>query len=238
MKLLDTLMSRLGPVAERINHLSLRERAMVFAAGVAVLGMAWQNLLMDPLTRRAHNAQQQLQGVRERLEAADLAVRTAAQSPAVMAAARNRALEERLAQLNAELSTAAQGYVAPERVANLLGELISRQQGLTLISLRNLPVQSLSLDAEAGRAGSTAGANAGASAGANAAARDRGPFLHPVEVIVSGDYASIVRYLQSLEQVPFRLHWERLELQVERYPANRVRLVIGALSLSRDWMSV
>jgi MSHA biogenesis protein MshJ len=242
MKAVDTLMARLGPVAERINHLSLRERAMVFAAGVAVLGMAWQNLLMDPLTRRAHNAQQQLQGVRERLEAADLAVRTAAQSPEVMAAARNRALEERLAQLNAELSTAAHGYVAPERVANLLGELISRQQGLTLISLRNLPVQSLSLDAEAARAGSAAGANAAASAnsgmGAHGAARDRGPFLHPVEVIVSGDYPSIVRYLQSLEQVPFRLHWERLELQVEHYPANRVRLVIGALSLSREWMSV
>jgi len=230
MKALESLMSRLGPVAERINHLSLRERAIVFAAGVAVLGMAWQNLLMDPLTRRAHNAQQQLQGVRERLEAADLAVRTAAQSPEVMAAARNRALEERLAQLNAELSTAAHGYVAPERVANLLGELISRQQGLTLISLRNLPVQSLSLDAEAARAGSAAGANA--------AAHDRGPFLHPVEVIVSGDYPSIVRYLQSLEQVPFRLHWERLELQVQHYPANRVRLVIGALSLSREWMSV
>ncbi len=239
MKALDTLMSRLSPVAERINHLSLRERAMVFAAGVAVLGMAWQNLLMDPLTRRAHNAQQQLQGVRERLEAADLAVRTAAQSPEVMAAARNRALEERLAQLNAELGTAAHGYVAPERVANLLGELISRQQGLTLISLRNLPVQSLSLDAEAARAGgAAAAATTNSGMGTNAAARDRGPFLHPVEVIVSGDYPSIVRYLQSLEQVPYRLHWERLELQVEHYPANRVRLVIGALSLSREWMSV
>lgn len=234
MKAVDAVLARLGPVAERINHLSLRERAMVFAAGVAVLGMAWQNLLMDPLTRRAHSAQQQLQGVRERLEAADLAVRTAAQSPAVMAAARNRALEERLAQLDAELATAAHGYVAPERVANLLGELISRQQGLTLVSLRNLPVQSLSLDAEAAaaRAGGTG------SQDAKGNARDRGPFLHPVELIVNGDYPSIVRYLQSLEQLPFRLHWERLELQVEHYPANRVRLVIGALSLSRQWMSV
>lgn len=240
MKALDSAVARLGPVAERINHLSLRERAMVFAAGVALLGMAWQNLLMDPLTRRAHSAQQQLQGVRERLDAADLAVRTAAQSPAVMAAARNRALEERLAQLDAELSTAAHGYVAPERVASLLGELISRQQGLTLISLRNLPVQSLSSDAQApSRTASASGASASPDTASTAGAgRDRGPFLHPVELIVSGDYPSIVRYLQSLEQLPFRLHWERLELQVDHYPANRVRLVIGALSLSRQWMSV
>ncbi len=231
MKALDTLLARLVPVGERINHLSLRERAMVFSAGVAVLGMAWQNLLMDPLTRRAHGAQQQLQGVKERLEAADLAVRAAAQSPAVMAAARNRALDTRLAQLDGELATAAHGYVAPERVANLLGELIARQQGLTLISLRNLPVQSLALDASGASGTGTASA-------AGAAARDRGPFLHPVELIVSGDYPSVVRYLQSLEELPFRLHWERLELRVEHYPANRVRLVIGALSLSRKWMSV
>jgi len=239
MKAATALAARLGPLTERINHLSLRERTMVFAAGVVVLGMAWQSLLMDPLARRAHSAQLQLQAVKERLEAADLAVRTAARSPAAVAAVRNRALEQRLAQLDAELTTAAHGYVAPERVASLLGELIARQHGLTLISLRNLPVQSLALHASA--PGAAASGNPDAAAGAGPAAgrtRDRGPFLHPLELVISGDYPSIVRYLQSLEQLPFRLHWERLELQVEHYPANRVRLVIGALSLSRQWMSV
>ena len=39
--------------------------------------------------------------------------------------------------------------MAPERVANLVGELIARQQGLTLISLRNLPVRSLAVRADA-----------------------------------------------------------------------------------------
>jgi MSHA biogenesis protein MshJ len=214
------LAARLQPLAERINHLSLRERAMVFAAGVALLGMGWQTLVMDPLARRAHTAQQQLQGVRERLEAADLAARSAAESPAALAATRNRALDERLAQLDLQLASAAQGYVAPDRVANLVGELIARQQGLTLISLRNLPVQSLALRPAAG------------------GLPDRGPFLHPVELEFTGDYPNIVRYLQALEQLPLRLHWERLELRVEHYPANHVRLVIGALSLSSDWMSV
>ena len=218
MSSVTTLRARLDPLIERINHYSLRERALVFAASVALLVMAWQSLMMDPLTRRARGAQQQLQDVQGRIEAADLAVRNAAQSPAAMAVVRNRALAGRLAQLDAELATAAQGYVAPERVAALLGELINRQRGLTLISLHNLPVQSLALGADP--------------------KRDRGPFLHPVELVVSGDYPSIVRYLKSLEQLPVRLQWERLELRAEHYPANRVRLVIGALSLSREWMSV
>jgi len=230
MKDLKPLVARLGPLLERINHLSLRERTMVFGAGVALLGMAWQTLLMDPLAHRARSARQQLLEVGQRLDAAGVAVSTAAQSPAVKALIRNRALDQRLAQLDSELTQAAHGYVAPERVAELLGELISRQQGLTLISLRNLPVESLAL-----RNNGLGGAPA---ANATPEVRDRGPFLHPLELIVSGDYPSIVNYLKGLEQLPWRLHWERLELQVERYPANRVRLVIGALSLSRDWMSV
>lgn len=224
---LKSLNARLGLLLERVNHLSLRERTMVFGAGVALLVMGWQLLLMDPLTRRAGAAQQQLVELRQRLQAAEIAASSAAQSPAFVAATRNRALEQRLAQLDAELAAAAHGYVAPERVAELLGELIARQRGLTLISLRNLPVESLALPA---------GPNAAVSA--RTAVRDRGPFLHPLELIISGDYPSIVAYLQALEQLPWRLHWERLELQVEHYPVNRVRLVIGALSLSREWMSV
>ena len=53
MKDMKALRTRLGLLLERINHLSLRERAMVFGAGVALLGMGWQMLLMDPLARRA-----------------------------------------------------------------------------------------------------------------------------------------------------------------------------------------
>ncbi len=227
MKDMKSLGARLGLLLERVNHLSLRERTMVFGAGVVLIVMAWQILLMDPLTRRAGTAQQQLLELRQRLQAAELAASSVAQSPALVAATRNRALEQRLAQLDAELAAAAHGYVAPERVAQLLGELISRQHGLTLISLRNLPVESLALPA--GPSATTA---------ARPTVRDRGPFLHPLELIVSGDYPSIVAYLQALEHLPWRLHWERLELQVEHYPANRVRLVIGALSLSREWMSV
>ena len=62
-------------------------------------------------------------------------------------------------------------------------------------------------------------------------------FLVP-ELVVEGDYLSVVAYLQALEQLPWRMHWERLELKAAAYPANRVRILIGALSLSRDWMSV
>jgi MSHA biogenesis protein MshJ len=231
MKTFELIAARTRPLIERLDRQSLRERALVFGAGVALIYMAWQMLLMDPLTRRAHVAEQHLTDLRQRVEAADAASTAAAQNPAIAAAMRNQALKQRLAQVDTLLAEAARGYVSPDRVAELLRELLASQHGLTLISLRNMPVESLSRPAAAAEA-------LPGSAAAAPDAVDRGPFLHPVELVVEGDYLSVVAYLQALEQLPWRMHWERLELKVGTYPANRVRIVIGALSLSRDWMSV
>jgi MSHA biogenesis protein MshJ len=79
---------------------------------------------------------------------------------------------------------------------------------------------------------------AGAATPGTPAPEDRGPFVHPVELVVEGDYLSVLAYLEALERLPWRMHWQRLELKAGVYPVNRVRIVIGALSLSRDWMSV
>lgn len=225
---ITTLSLKLRPLIERIDQLSLRERALIFGGGVALIYVAWQALLMDPVTLRTRAAEQRLVEVRHRGQLADEAGLAASQDPAVAAAGRNRALAERLRSVDAELAAAAQGYVAPEKMTELVRGLLASQQGLKLVSLRNLPAESLSRPA----------AEAGAAPAADAASADRGPFLHPVEVVVEGDYLSVVTYLHELEKLPWRIHWQRLELLAGDYPTNRVRIVIGALSLSRDWMAV
>jgi MSHA biogenesis protein MshJ len=217
--------ARIRPLIERLDALSLRERVLVFGAGVAVVYMAWQALLMDPLAARAKVAEQHLNDARREMTVIDEAGAASAQDPAVAALARNRALQERLAGLDGQLRSLAQGYVAPERMPELLRQLLAGQQGLKLVSLVNLPVESLS------RA-------PGASTDSVIAPGDRGPFLHPVEMVVEGDYASVVAYLRTLEALPWRIHWQRVELTAAEYPLNRIRIVIGALSLSRDWMTV
>jgi MSHA biogenesis protein MshJ len=153
-----------------------------------------------------------------------------AHDPAVEAVLRNGALAARLAALDSNLNSVAHGYVAPERMTELLHSLLSEQRGLTLVSLANLPVESLSLP--------SASTPASASMPAAVAPNDRGPFLHPVEMVVEGDYGSVVVYLRAIEALPWRIHWQRVELTAGDYPVNRVRIVIGALSLSRYWMSV
>jgi MSHA biogenesis protein MshJ len=216
---------KVRPLVERLDGFSLRERALIFGAGVALLYVAWHSLLMDPLTTRGKAAELHLADARSQMAMSEQIRATVAQDPAVEAALRNGALAARLAVLDANLNSVAHGYVAPERMIELLRSLLSEQRGLTLVSLVNLPVESLSLPSAAKRE-------------AAIAPDDRGPFLHPVEMVVEGDYGSVIVYLRALEALPWRIHWQRVELVAGDYPLNRVRIVIGALSLSRYWMIV
>lgn len=225
MTALPAVFGRVRPFIERLDALTLRERVIIFGAGVALVYIAWQTLFMDPLAARAKAAEQHLADARRQIAVIDELGAAASKDPAMAAAVRNHALADRLAALDAELSSVAQGYVAPERMTELLRELLAKQHGLKLVSFANLPVESLSQPT-------------GTKPDAPLAPDDRGPFLHPVEMVVEGDYGSVVAYLRALEALPWRIHWLKLELTTGDYPVNRVRIVIGALSLSRNWMSV
>jgi MSHA biogenesis protein MshJ len=213
------------PFVERLDALTLRERVIVFGAGVALLYVFWHTVLMDPLSARAKVAEQRLAETHRQMDMIDQVGAAAASDPAIAAALRNRALQQRLTALDAELNSAARGYVSPERMTEMLRELLTEQHGLSLVSLANMPVQSLSMPA-------------GTKPGAAIPIDNRGPFLHPVEMVVQGDYASVVAYLRALESMPWRISWQQVELTAGDYPQNRVRIVIGALSLSRYWMTV
>jgi MSHA biogenesis protein MshJ len=228
---LNTMNLRVRPMVERVDRMSLRERGMIFAVGVVALYCIWQVLLMDPLLKRTHLAEQRLNGARDKNLAVDAAGMAIAQDPAVVALIRNRALKHRLDTLDAELNSAAQGYVSPGRMTDMLREMLAGQRGLRLVSLENLAVESVSAKAKAPAAAETPVSKAEKDS-------DPGPFIHPVEMVVEGDYASIVAYLHALEKMPYQIHWQKVELTAGEYPNNRVRIVIGALSLSRQWISV
>jgi MSHA biogenesis protein MshJ len=219
------LYDKVRPLVERLDGFSIRERALIFGVGVALLYVAWRSLLMDPLSVRGKAAEQHLADARQQMTMSEQIRAVVVHDPAVEAALRNGALAARLAALDSNLNSVAHGYVAPERMTELLRSLLSEQRGLTLVSLANLPVESLSLPSASKQA-------------AVIAPDDRGPFLHPVEMVVEGDYGSVVVYLRALEALPWRIHWQRVELTAGDYPVNRVRIVIGALSLSRYWMTV
>jgi MSHA biogenesis protein MshJ len=223
---------RLAALVERFDAMEVRRRGMLSALALVLLSAAWQALLMDPLAARRQRAEQRLEQARKQFGQIEMLGASLHSDPLLAAAERNRALHTRLAMLDGQLQADARGYASPQQVTVLLRDLLAAQHGLTLVSLANLPPRSLTA------APAVPGAPTAADAPATAEADQGGPYLHPVELVVEGSYGDILAYLRALEGMPWQIYWQRLELQALDFPSNRARIVVGALSLSRQWISL
>jgi MSHA biogenesis protein MshJ len=211
----------LGPALEnaalRFKKLSVRERLLVLGAAIGVMFMLWNLTLMGPLDQRRNALQQELAMMQDEMSAtADAAEAAQAADPLSVAFSKQQALQSQLKTLDAELDQQSAGLIEPKRMADVVHEVLSRQHGVTLMSLKNLPPQSLAKDS----------------------AQASGPYIHPVELIVEGNYLDVLAYLHALEGLPYRFYWRVLELKTTEYPVNRVRIELGTLSMDREWIGI
>lgn len=219
---MSALALRLSPYAERVNHLTLRERVLVFAAAVTLVFVAWQLLFMDRLAARQRAATQELTAIQERLATFEAGALGGAGGlegdPLLQAAARQRALTVELARVDGQLAAVSSGFVEPARMAELVRKVMTQQPRLSLVSLRNLPLENMLPVAEGQKA--------------------QGPYLHPLEIVVEGDYFAVIDYLRDLAALPWRLQWRVVEIEARDYPLNRVRIELCTLSLVPEWLSI
>lgn len=209
--------SQLENLALRFKKLTVRERVLVLAASLAALVVIWNLTLMDPLNARRNALQQELAMMQDAMGAtADAADAAQAADPLSVAFRKKQSLQGELDQVNAQLTKESGGLIEPQRMADVINKVLSRQPGVTLVSLKNLPPQSL----------------------AKNPALAAGPYIHPVELIVEGNYLDVLAYLHALEALPYRFFWRALELQTTEYPVNRVRIELGTLSMDREWIGI
>lgn len=203
----------------RFDHLSLRERVLAVAAVIVVLVAAFNTALIGKLDLRRKSLAQELSSLQGSMTTAASAVETMNETDATsVALARQQSLQRDLENVNAQLASEAAGMIAPQRMAQVIQDMLSRHHGVVLISLRNLPARSVVSEPAAPDPG--------------------GPYVHPVELVLEGSYLDVLTYLQGLEALPWRFYWRVLDLQSGNYPVNRVRLELGTVSMTREWIGL
>lgn len=223
----------------RIEAMSLRERAMVFAATAAVIVFAGHALVLAPMFAQQAALRTQIAQQLEAATATDAEIAARVQAfqvdPDAASRARLNSINQELGQLGQQLLAIEHGLVPPERIAPLLESILRANGKLKLVSVRTLPVEPLS-----GPPGAAAqAAPVEPAPGAASSAADV-PLLyrHGVEVTVRGNYLDMVDYMSALEALPTRMFWGRAQLDVEEYPAARLTLTLHTLSLDRQWMKL
>jgi MSHA biogenesis protein MshJ len=218
-----------SPLVAKYESMSLRERALV---ALAILGAAifvWDNLFMDPLRSQRMVLNSELSSASAEgfvAQSADLS------DPRQVNLQRAAQLQTQMQTLDAQITSTASGFVSAEKMVQVLNDVLDRQGRLELVSIRNLPVVSLAPPRPADPSAEMP-AEPAADAGLGLP-----PYVHPIELVIDGQYADVVEYLEALEKLPYKFRWTSLELVTAGYPRNRVRIVLSTLSLDSTWLGV
>jgi MSHA biogenesis protein MshJ len=218
----------MSALTKKYESMSLRERAFVVLALLALVIAVWDTYLMDPLRR----ARIGLEGALSSANSFGVTATSADVSdPRQQSIKRAGDLQTQLATLDAQLKSTARGFVSADRMIEVLHDVLYRQGRLDLVSIRNLPVTSLVPPPE-----TTPGANVGAESAAGTELQP--PYVHSIELVVDGQYSDVLDYLGQLEALPWKFRWSSLDLSTAGYPRNRVRIVLSTLSLDSTWLGV
>lgn len=225
-------------LATRFDRLSLRERTLTAAAILAVLIALFDVLLLQKLELRKQQLAQQLTDI---VAAINDAGGSGAGSDTTGSLRRTSSLVASLNQATARLQSQSAGLIPPQRMTQVMHDVLSRQTGVTLVSLQSLPPYALTDGAASPSAMQTPGAEPAsdqASPTATVNGGSDGPYVHSVKLVVQGRYLDVLTYLQALEGLPWHFYWQSLVLDATHYPTTRVTVTLGTVSMSREWIDL
>ncbi len=222
----------LQTVAARIDALSLRERALLFAAVLGGMLFLALQVLLPPLFAQQKRLEGEIKAKREQVRLVYAQTEHLVTERGRDRDALNRA---RITELKASLQAAdggtgalSRGFVSPREMAALVEQVLSRNRALQLVRVENLAPVALG----------EAAVKAPAQPTAAPAATGPAIYKHGLRVEVKGEFADLVRYLQALEGLSWRVLWDEVRLEAEAYPVSRLTVVIYTLSTEQAWLGV
>lgn len=218
--------------AVQFNARNSRERALIFVMVLVVVWALLSVLLLDPmlakkkrLTQEVNQQQTQMQKLQTQAENILSAGRV---DPDAASRVRLAALNQKLEQSRAALQSVQQSLVPADKMARLLEDVLTQNRNLKLVSVKTLPVSGL-LEVPADAVSPKIEEK-----------KPAGPaiYKHGVEVAMSGSYAELTQYLDTMEKLPWRMIWGKAEMRVEEYPLVTLTITLYTLSMDKTWLSV
>lgn len=219
----------------KYDGLGRREKLLAIVTVVAVVYMLFTFLVFSPLDQRqaVHEATLQTQAQKTERLNAELTVfsRLLSSDPDQQKRQQIKSIEAQLLQLDTSLSRLSVGLIPAAELPLLLQDVLKRVDKLTLTRLETLPVTELSLQGEVVVKSAEPEGQFEDADGATIAARETaGVYKHAVVMSLSGQYFEVIKYIEALEELPWRLYWDSLGYEVAGYPTADIKLQVYTLS--------
>jgi MSHA biogenesis protein MshJ len=212
------ILTKLTSLLATVDKISMRERVLVFGAGMMLLGSVWYLGLMQPLTKQITRNRTEIASLQERMKTTnqnlEIQVLQISNTGAEDREKFNR-VQQRLDEINERLGGYAAELIDPAEMSRVLQGVLKEQSKLRLIRARNISRGEMSASAEA---------------------ETTTFYRHGLEIEFEGSYLACLEYLQEIEALPWRFYWQFLDIEVLEYPRNRIRLEVSTLSPDEEWI--
>lgn len=209
--------------AQKYNALSLRERALIGVVVLAGIGFSGWIFYAEPTLQKIQFQNDENQKISKEVSVTLATIRGIRKR---ISEGVNTEKEQRLAQLKQELKLVEDRLrlktielIDPEDMFQLMSRLIYRESNLKLLTLKRRKVKPAITVSEEQKG-------------------DVGIYRHELEVKFSGKFADILKYMQSMEALDWKLIWDEIEIVSSDYPVITVKLVISTLSTRKEWVGV
>ena len=222
--MMASLRKKCGPLSERIDALTLRERGIMFVTLLVLLFFIASNFVFSPLQKQQERLEQEIKQKYAQISSVSAQTQSiilaATRDPDKENEARLKLLREQVTQVDPRLAGVSQSLVSPRDMARFVEQVLTRNQALQVIRVESLPPAVIE------------------PAASGTSASDKGVYKHGMRIEVRGRYTDIVKYLRALEAMPWKVFWGQVTLESEDYPLSRVTLVIYTLSLYQGWIGL
>ena len=216
--------SKLKQYAQWFDDQSLRERGLIAISLIAVIGFVWWINYATPKMTKIEALQTENQRIARDVENTHAILRDIRQSMASGVQQEKEVqlvkLAKDLAALEDQLRVTTIELIDPEKMFQLMNQLIYQDSRLKLLSLKRREVKpAIPSDNED-------------------EPNEAGIYRHVLEIEFAGSYLDILRYMQTLEALDWKLLWDEIEMVSDEYPKVTVKVVISTLSTRKEWVGV
>jgi MSHA biogenesis protein MshJ len=199
----------------------------LLAVILVVMAAAAEGLLFTPLNRQMIRTDNRAESLRTEIakleqQAENLKAKLS-RDPDARARARVHSLQAEIRKVDGDLSAKTLELISPARMVSVLQALIRENDGLSLEEIRSEKPVPADIPGTGGKTGD---------------ARAPRVYQQGVTLVFRGRFSEVVRYLHAVEGLPWRLFWDDLTVEMERYPTARIRLRVHTLSLDEGWIGV
>lgn len=219
-------------IQTRIDELSLRERGILFLVISITVYMLVDTMLIAPQEKGQRQALKEINSMRNtirELEQQQLDIINQHRvDPNTVELRQLNKLKQQSARIDKHIETAVDGLIAPAEMTRALEQVLKNQKQLSFVRVENLGAHPLLASSKSGTL----------EEGTASPSSSAGIYKHTMRIELEGSFHNTQRYLEALEQLPWRFHWESVQLTMKEYPVTRVVITVNTLSLDEGWIGV